>query len=120
MKVGNNIKKLREFRDITQKVMAASMNLSVNGYSKIERDEVEVTLTKLAKIAELLDVSIGQILQFDGHAVLNLHNSNYTHGNVQEQHVGNDEMLKQILVQQQTLMQQVIEMMNRSGGQRGV
>jgi transcriptional regulator with XRE-family HTH domain len=115
MKIGNNLKKLRELRNYTQEHMAHGLEMSINGYGKIERDEVEVTLTKLDKIAELLDVTVNQILQFDGATVLNLHNSNYAHGNVQQQQVTNDEALKTLLAQQQELMLKVVGMIDRFG-----
>ena len=65
MKIGNKIKKIRELRGVAVKALAAKLNLSVNGYSKIERGEVDITLSKLEIIARALDVNIQLILDFD-------------------------------------------------------
>ncbi len=113
MKIGNSIKKLRELRNYTQEYMAGGLDMSINGYGKIERDEVEITLTKLEKVTELLDVSLDKILHFDSSAVLNFSNSNYAHGNVEQQTVANDEALKLILAQQQDLMQKVVGIIDK-------
>jgi transcriptional regulator with XRE-family HTH domain len=113
MKIGDNIKKLRELRNYTQEYMAGGLEMSTNGYGKIERDEVEITLTKLEKIAALLEVSVNQILQFDSISILNFQHSNYAQGNVEQQHVNSDESLKKILAQQQDLMKQVVGIIDK-------
>jgi transcriptional regulator with XRE-family HTH domain len=113
MKIGNNIKKLRELRNYTQEYMALGLEMSINGYGKIERDEVELTLNKLERIADLLEVKLNQILNFDTAAVLNFSNSNYANGNVEHQTITNDEALKLILSQQQDLMQKVVKLLEK-------
>ncbi|MNG02287.1 helix-turn-helix protein [compost metagenome] len=45
--------------------MAVEMNMSVSGYSKIERGEIDLTVLKLQKIALILNVSVSDILNFD-------------------------------------------------------
>jgi transcriptional regulator with XRE-family HTH domain len=42
MSIGAKIKNLRELRNYTQAYMADQLNMSVNGYSKIEREETDV------------------------------------------------------------------------------
>lgn len=44
MTVGSNIKKLRELKNFTQQYMADSLNMSDGGYSKIERDETDISV----------------------------------------------------------------------------
>jgi transcriptional regulator with XRE-family HTH domain len=39
--------------------------MSTSGYGKIERGEVDLTVSKLEKIAEVFDVSIEFIFRFD-------------------------------------------------------
>jgi transcriptional regulator with XRE-family HTH domain len=39
--------------------------MSTSGYSKIERGEVDLTISKLIKIAKILDVSVEFIFKFD-------------------------------------------------------
>ena len=82
IKVGNNIKKLRELKNYTQEFMATSLNMSQNGYSKIERDETEMTFTKLENIAKILEMDWRAVLDFDDKHIFNVHNcTNGTLGN---------------------------------------
>ena len=65
MTVGKNIKTIRELRNFTQSYMADCLNMSVSGYGKIERDETDVTLSRLCEISEILDVCVENILTFN-------------------------------------------------------
>ena len=71
MKIGTKIKKLRELKGIPQKEMARKLKLSLNGYSKIEREEVEPTVTRLKLIGEILGIDIHLLLDFDVDLFLN-------------------------------------------------
>ncbi len=71
MKIGNKIKKIRDLKGIPVKEMAGKLNLSINGYSKIEREEVELSLVKLENIAKIFNVDIQFILEFDVDSFLN-------------------------------------------------
>ena len=91
----DNIKKFRELKDITREHIASELEMSVSGYSKLERGEVETTLSKLYRIAEVLEVSVAQILNFDVNRVFNIsHNENVNGVEVLEQHIGGDVYLK--------------------------
>jgi transcriptional regulator with XRE-family HTH domain len=72
MKIGKKIKKLRELKDITIKCVADELGLTVAGYGKIERDEVEVTLTKLKIIATILKMETNFIIEFDANTFLDI------------------------------------------------
>jgi transcriptional regulator with XRE-family HTH domain len=65
MKLGDKIKKLREFRNFTQEHLAKTLDMTQAGYSRIERDEVDLNLNRLEQIAKVLNVSIEEILGFD-------------------------------------------------------
>lgn len=79
-KIGENIKKFRELKGITREVMASELGMSLSGYSKIERDEVDLTLSKVEKIAQILEVNIGQILNFDASQIFNITNNQLVQG----------------------------------------
>ena len=64
-KVFENIKKFRELKSITRESMASDLGMSLSGYSKLERGEVDLTLSKLFNISQILNVSIEQLLNFD-------------------------------------------------------
>ena len=67
-----NIKKFRELKNITRDELADSLEMSLSGYSKLERGEVEITLTKLYRIADILEVSVTKILNFDTSHIFNV------------------------------------------------
>jgi len=82
IKIGRNIKKLRELRNYTQEYMAEQMKMSQSGYSKIEQDETDTPISRLNQIAEILQVSLPDLLTFDENKLFlqfhNQHNQNLT------------------------------------------
>jgi len=64
-KVYRNIKKIRELKNLTREYVAAELAMSTSGYGKIERGEVDITVTKLIRLAAILEVSVSFILNFD-------------------------------------------------------
>jgi|APGre2960657404_1045060.scaffolds.fasta_scaffold00849_2 transcriptional regulator with XRE-family HTH domain len=75
-----NIKKFRELKNITREDLADKLEMSLSGYSKLERGEVELTLTKLYRISEILEVSVSQILNFDASQIFNVSNNQIVNG----------------------------------------
>lgn len=63
--VGNKIKKIRELRNLTQDYMADALQMSQAGYGKIERDETDISLSRLQQIAEVLKVGFNDLIGFD-------------------------------------------------------
>lgn len=64
-KVYKNIKKIRELKNLTREFVADELNMSTSGYGKIERGEVDLTVSKLVKISKVLNVSVEFIFKFD-------------------------------------------------------
>jgi transcriptional regulator with XRE-family HTH domain len=75
-----NIRKFRELKDITREQMAADLNLSLSGYSKLERGEIEITLKRLCEIADILDIELAQLLNFNPQTIFNITNSQGVQG----------------------------------------
>lgn len=75
-----NIKKIRELKNISREEFADQLDISLSGYSKLERGEVELTVTKMFRIAELLEVSASQILNFDASQIFNVSNNQIVNG----------------------------------------
>ena len=75
-KIYTNIKWFRELKKLTREQVASELELSLSGYSKIERGEVDVTISKLYKIATILEVDVQQILNFQAAKVFNYHERN--------------------------------------------
>jgi transcriptional regulator with XRE-family HTH domain len=57
VKIGLEIKKLRKMQRFTQEHIAQKLDMSVAGYSRIERDEVNVTLDRLQELADILSTT---------------------------------------------------------------
>ena len=51
MKINEKIKRLREGKHWSQEEMAQKLNMSKNGYAKIERGETSVSLGRLEQVA---------------------------------------------------------------------
>lgn len=62
MKIGTKIRAIREQKKYSQEYMAELLQMSVNGYGKIERNEVDVNIEKLQKIADALDIQPENLL----------------------------------------------------------
>jgi transcriptional regulator with XRE-family HTH domain len=69
-KVSNNIRLLREMMNLTREQMASDINMSLSGYGKMERGEVDITVSRLYEIADVLGVSPEVILNFDPGAMI--------------------------------------------------
>ncbi len=75
-----NIRKFRELKSITREWIAGELDMSVSGYSKLERGEVDITLSKIYRIAEVLQVNPEQLLSFDAAQVFNISNNRQVNG----------------------------------------
>lgn len=60
-----NIRTIRELKNLTREYVADELKMSMSGYGKIERGEVDLTVSKLIEIAKVLDVSTEFIFEFD-------------------------------------------------------
>jgi len=65
MEVVKKIRKLRELKGYSQEYIASKMNISQRSYSRIEKGEINLHLSKLSQICEILEVSITKALDFD-------------------------------------------------------
>lgn len=81
MKTYEVIRSLREERDWSQKDMAEKLEMSVNGYAKIERGETGISVMRLEQIAAVLDVDIHELLPLDDNRVCQVVLGDNNHGN---------------------------------------
>ena len=80
MGMHDKIRMMREFRQLSQEDMAEKMNMSKNGYAKIERGETKLNLHKLEQIANIFNIDVLELIKNDDKNVLffmNDHNTNY-------------------------------------------
>ena len=79
MEIGTTIKKLRELKNLTQEFMASELNISQSTYSRIEKDESELTIAQLKQISEILEVKVEDLINFQEKFIFNnyaTHNAN--------------------------------------------
>lgn len=60
--VGLRIKKTREEKGITQEFLANCLETTQSNYGRLEKDDSRLTVPKLMKIAEALEVSVSYLL----------------------------------------------------------
>ena len=78
--IGDNIKKFRELKNITREQIAADLKMSLSNYSKIERGEIDLTISRVQEIANVLEVDVSQILNFDASQIFNTSNNQLVQG----------------------------------------
>lgn len=61
MDINEKIRKLRESNSWSQEQMAEKLNMSLNGYAKIERGESNIYLEKLEQIAQVFDIDVVEL-----------------------------------------------------------
>lgn len=58
---GQNIRKMRRDRDLTQEYMAFEMGISQKAYSDIENSKVKINLEILTKVSNILNIKPSEI-----------------------------------------------------------
>ena len=66
------IKRIREDQNISRDEMADRLNMSLSGYAKIERGEVELTISRLEQIGRILGYSSTEIIEMGNQNTLTL------------------------------------------------
>jgi len=64
--LGPKIRHFRQQKDYSQEYMARELGLTQTSYSKIEKNASEASLDRLHKIAEILEVKLGDLLNTSG------------------------------------------------------
>lgn len=60
--VENKIRKIRREKDFSQEYVAEQLGITQSHYSKVERGEVEITMSKLLQLAKLFEVEVKDLL----------------------------------------------------------
>lgn len=63
MNINEKIRRIRESKEWSQEQMAEKLNMSLNGYAKIEHGETKLYLDKLEQIAQILDIDVVELIQ---------------------------------------------------------
>lgn len=75
-KLGRKIKKLRELRNYSQDYMASQLGISQPSYSNLETDDAGLSPDRLQKIANLLQITVSDIENFDDRMIFQITNHN--------------------------------------------
>jgi transcriptional regulator with XRE-family HTH domain len=78
--ISRNIKRLREERGMSQEEMALALEMSTSGYSKVERGSVDMSVTRVEQIAQLLSVKPTALFDAEHSQVFNIHQNKYVQG----------------------------------------
>ncbi|WP_326938367.1 helix-turn-helix domain-containing protein [Avibacterium sp. 21-599] len=62
MKINEKIRALREINQWSQEEMAEKIQMSKNGYAKMERGESKINLSRLEQIAEVFNLDIIELI----------------------------------------------------------
>lgn len=80
--IGHKVRAIREMQGVSQEFLAEKLKLSQTSLSKIENGEMKIDFERLCEIAEILDVDINTIINFDKSVVFNSCNqSGYINNN---------------------------------------
>lgn len=63
MKTFEKIRLMRELKKWSQEQMAEKLEMSANGYAKVERGETKLTLPRLQKIADIFEMDVQDLAQ---------------------------------------------------------
>jgi transcriptional regulator with XRE-family HTH domain len=63
--IAATIRKKREAKNYTQEYLAYKLNISQNAYSKIELGYTKITVERLFQVADVLEMSAGELLDAD-------------------------------------------------------
>ena len=91
--IGNNIARLRGFRQIPQKEMASKLQIAQQTYSILETKS-EIDEEMLERIAIVLDFPIQAIKELDSHSVLSVNQQGGNAGSIFYQYNPNEKMIE--------------------------
>lgn len=99
--IGGNIRNFRELKGLTREQMADFLHLSVSAYGNIERNQTDLTVSRIQQIAEILEVDMSQILNFDTSQIFNIKHNDVIQGansKVEQHNYSNNYMEKYIKI----------------------
>ena len=101
MKIGEKVRKLRELRDFSQEYMATQLGMTQQNYSAIENDPNEdVSVRRLKKIAQILDIQFNDLLNFDEKNIFNNYSQAEQFGIINNQYFEAERKLFQQQIEQ--------------------
>ena len=118
MNVIENIRETRKQKGFSHEAMAVNLGISQTAYTKIERGETKLTVDRLQKIAEVLDVKLSELLELEPQSFhQEIHNNSsvtaISHQKVETLYQENREIYEKLLAakeEQIVLLKKMLEM----------
>ena len=107
--LGQNIRNLREMKNLTQEAMSMRLDISQKQVSRVESGEISVTIQLLFKICSILEVEPTFLLEFDSKKIFNNNSINQTGG---EFKAYNDTPIEDVKMLYERLLAEKDEMIN--------
>lgn len=76
MQINEKIKKVRELSNLTQEEMASQLNMSTNGYAKIEQGKTRLNIPMLERITAILGINLMELLNINDKSLVCLISEN--------------------------------------------
>lgn len=110
METHEKIRVMREIKQWTQEDMAEKLNMSPNGYSKIERGISKLNLEKLSQIAEIFHIDIVDLLANNDKSLLwiigdNTNNNSSNYLGTSEALAAENDKLKLVIQHKEEMLQ---------------
>ncbi|MDR1876577.1 MAG: helix-turn-helix domain-containing protein [Flavobacteriaceae bacterium] len=112
--IGENIRRFRELRGYSQEYMAHELDLTQSAYGKIEKETVKITVDRLQKIADILEVDLANLINSKNQNIFNQYNNQIANanGHVENQYLEKTEAYEKLiksLEAQIALLQKLLE-----------
>ena len=97
--IGFNIKRIRDQKGYSQEFMASQLNISQASYARMESQEIKISIDRLQKIADILDLDISAFWDSTKLSIQNQTNNEGAYGNgyVENLYIENKETLKKLI-----------------------
>jgi len=66
MGLADNIKKLREDKELRQKEVANALDIGYSNYNKIENGNREISVKELQRLADFYNITVDQVINLNG------------------------------------------------------
>lgn len=111
--VGENIRMHRDLKGFSQEYMAQELGINQSSYAKIEKETTKLTVERLQRIAEVLDVEVSSLLSSSKQNIFNQTNEKESYGSVygyiENLHIENKEITEKLLQSKDNLIKKLEE-----------
>jgi len=95
--IGFKIRRAREQKGYSQEFIASQLDITQASYARIESQEIKLSIDRLQKIADVLDMDVLSLLDSSKVTIHNQTNSEGGNGYVENLHIENKETIKKLI-----------------------